>query len=210
MDIDQARRALDRGADVLIAQGGEAGGHSGFISTMTLVPQVVDAAGERPVVAAGGIADGRGLAAAMSLGASGVVMGTRFLASTEMDVDPAWKEMIIAASSADAQHSQLLDQLLPPTTDPMTRPPPESCPPRSPTTGPAAPTNSQRTPPSSAPPSSQRSWPAADTSTSPSPDKASDSSTTSNPSTTSSSAPSPKPNSSSSTSPPTPVPECKR
>ena len=61
MDVDQARRAADRGVDILVAQGGEAGGHSGSISTLTLVPQVVDVAGTRPVVAAGGIADGRGL-----------------------------------------------------------------------------------------------------------------------------------------------------
>ena len=118
MDIDQAHRAVDRGIDILIAQGGEAGGHSGWISTLTLVPQVVDVAGTRPVVAAGGIADGRGLAAALTLGASGVVIGTRFLASTEMAVHPAWKEMIVAAKSGDARHSQLVDQLLPPYNRP--------------------------------------------------------------------------------------------
>ena len=72
MDADQARRAIDRGADIIVAQGGEASGHSGFVSTLVLVPQVVDVAADRPVVAAGGIADGRGLAAALCLGASGV------------------------------------------------------------------------------------------------------------------------------------------
>jgi NAD(P)H-dependent flavin oxidoreductase YrpB (nitropropane dioxygenase family) len=73
MDIEQARRAVDRGTDILIAQGGEAGGHSGFVSTLVLVPQVVEVAVDRPVLAAGGVADGRGLAAALCLGASGVV-----------------------------------------------------------------------------------------------------------------------------------------
>ena len=102
MDVDQACQALDRGADVIVAQGGEAGGHSGFVSTMALVPQVVDVAGTTPVVAAGGIADGRGLAAALALGAQGVAMGTRFLASTEMRIDEGWKRMLVAAASRDA------------------------------------------------------------------------------------------------------------
>jgi len=114
MDVDQAKQALDRGVDVIIAQGGEAGGHSGFVSTMALVPQVVDVAGRTPVVAAGGIADGRGLAAALALGAQGVAMGTRFLASAEMRIDEEWKRMLIEASSRDAQHDGLLDPLLPP------------------------------------------------------------------------------------------------
>lgn len=118
MDVDQARRAADRGVDIIVAQGGEAGGHSGSISTLTLVPQVVDVAGTRPVVAAGGIADGRGLAAALALGASGVVMGTRFLASTEMAIHSDWKAMIVSAASGDARHSQLIDQLLPPYNRP--------------------------------------------------------------------------------------------
>jgi nitronate monooxygenase/enoyl-[acyl-carrier protein] reductase II len=114
MDVDQARQAIDRGADVVIAQGGEAGGHSGFVSTMVLIPQVVDVAGDVPVAAAGGIADGRGLAAALALGAQGVAMGTRFLASTEMSISPDWKQMLVAAQSRDAVHEELLDVLLPP------------------------------------------------------------------------------------------------
>ena len=118
MDVEQTRRAIDRGADIIIAQGGEAGGHSGFVSTLVLVPQVVDVAGDRPVVAAGGIADGRGLAAALCLGASGIVMGTRFLASTEMAVRPEWKTMIIRAESTDARHEPLLDLILPPYNRP--------------------------------------------------------------------------------------------
>jgi len=114
MDVGQARVALDRGADVLIAQGGEAGGHSGFVGTMVLVPQVVDIAGTVPVVAAGGIVDGRGLAAALALGAQGVAMGTRFLATTEMSVDDEWKRMILAADATDAVKAPVVDMLLPP------------------------------------------------------------------------------------------------
>jgi nitronate monooxygenase/enoyl-[acyl-carrier protein] reductase II len=69
VDVHQAEEAAAAGADVIIVQGGEGGGNGGFVSTMVLVPQVVDIAGEIPVVAAGGIADGRGLAAALALGA---------------------------------------------------------------------------------------------------------------------------------------------
>src|SRR4029079_4468217 len=118
MDVDQARQALACGAAVIVGQGGEAGGHSGFVSTMALVPQVVDVAGTTPVVAAGGIADGRGLAAALALGAQGVAMGTRFLASAEMRIDEGWKRMLVEAASRDAQHDELLDRLLPPHNRP--------------------------------------------------------------------------------------------
>lgn len=118
MDVDQARQAVHRDVDVIIAQGGEAGGHSGFVSTMTLVPQIVDVAGDIPVVAAGGITDGRGLAAALALGAQGVAMGTRFLASIEMTVAAEWKRMLVEASSRDAVHDDLLDGLLPPYNRP--------------------------------------------------------------------------------------------
>lgn len=118
MDVEQARTAVERGVDVIIAQGGEAGGHSGFISTMALVPQVVDVAGDIPVVAAGGIADGRGLAAALALGAQGIAMGTRFLATPEMAISPDWKQMIVTARSADALHDEVIDSLLPPYNRP--------------------------------------------------------------------------------------------
>jgi enoyl-[acyl-carrier protein] reductase II len=117
-DVDQAQEAVARGSDILIAQGGEAGGHSGFISTMVLVPQVVEVADGRPVVAAGGITDGRGLAAALALGASGVAMGTRFLASTEMAISRQWKQMLIYARASDAHHSAVLDAVLPPYNRP--------------------------------------------------------------------------------------------
>jgi nitronate monooxygenase len=83
---EMARQALDAGADVLIAQGTEAGGHGASRTTLDIVPAIVDlAAGRVPVVAAGGLADGRGLAAMLMLGASGVLMGTRFYASLEAD-----------------------------------------------------------------------------------------------------------------------------
>lgn len=81
--VSQARRAVDAGADVIVAQGTEAGGHGATRATLPLVPAVVDAVGDIPVAAAGGIADGRGLAAALMLGASGVLLGSRFYATQE-------------------------------------------------------------------------------------------------------------------------------
>src|SRR5262245_62648722 len=81
--VPEAVRAAQAGADVIIAQGTEGGGHVGWQTTMTLVPMVVDAVAPVPVLAAGGIADGRGLAAALALGGDGVLLGTRFLASRE-------------------------------------------------------------------------------------------------------------------------------
>ena len=101
--VAQAQAALELGVDVLIAQGGEAGGQgmADGVSTMALVPQVADAAGDVPVLAAGGVADGRGLAAAIALGAAGANVGTRFLASAEASAAEAWKEQIVAAQSDD-------------------------------------------------------------------------------------------------------------
>ena len=118
MDVAQARQAVERGVDVIVAQGGEAGGHGGFVSTLVLVPQVVDVAGNIPVVAAGGVADGRGLAAVLALGAQGAVMGTRFLASTEMTVSTEWKQMIVEADATDSLKAEMLDVILPPYTRP--------------------------------------------------------------------------------------------
>ena len=97
--VAQAERALAQGVDIINAQGTEAGGFSGTISTMILVPQVVDAVRTVPVVASGGVFDGRGLAAAIVLGAQGVALGTRFLASVEAPIDETWKRSIIGASS---------------------------------------------------------------------------------------------------------------
>ena len=87
-----AKRAVDCGVDIVIAQGWEAGGHvRGMVATMPLVPAVVDAVAPAPVVAAGGIADGRGLAAALALGAAGAWIGTRFLASEEAAIHPRYR-----------------------------------------------------------------------------------------------------------------------
>ncbi len=99
--VAQARQATSIGVDIIIAQGSEAGGFSGSVSTMCLVPQVVDVAGNIPVVASGGIADGRGLAAAIALGAQGASIGTRFLASAEAPVDQTRKQSVIDAGSDD-------------------------------------------------------------------------------------------------------------
>jgi nitronate monooxygenase len=104
-NLDQADRALRIGADLLVAQGSEAGGHGyGARGTMTLTPEVVDLVARRgaavPVLAAGGIADGRGLAAALMLGAAGVLCGTRFYAATEaLSTPEAWD--VVAAASGD-------------------------------------------------------------------------------------------------------------
>jgi len=105
-----ARDALDAGADILIAQGTEAGGHGSSRTTLDIVPAVVDhAAGRVPVVAAGGLADGRGLAAMMMLGASGILLGTRFYASVECDGDDGAKQRICAASSGTTTRGVVFD-----------------------------------------------------------------------------------------------------
>jgi enoyl-[acyl-carrier protein] reductase II len=93
-----AKRMQSVGADALIAEGTEAGGHIGELTTMCLVPQVVDAV-EIPVIAAGGIADGRGLAAALALGAEGVQMGTRFVCSVECTAHANYKEALLKAGT---------------------------------------------------------------------------------------------------------------
>jgi enoyl-[acyl-carrier protein] reductase II len=111
--VGQAVQAAERGVDVIIAQGGEAGGYTGTISTMVLVPQVVDAVSPIPVVAAGGIYDGRGIAAAFMLGAVGVNMGTRFLASKEAPIDDDWKQAIIEAGSEDAVKAEVINDIIP-------------------------------------------------------------------------------------------------
>lgn len=95
-----ARRVAQAGADAVIAEGGESGGHVGELTTMALVPQVVDAV-SIPVIAAGGIGDGRGVAAALCLGAEGVQMGTRFLTAHECTVHSAYKQKVIGAKDTD-------------------------------------------------------------------------------------------------------------
>ncbi|MGA9954723.1 MAG: nitronate monooxygenase [Bradyrhizobium sp.] len=107
---DMAKQALDAGADILIAQGTEAGGHGASRTTFDIVPAVIDlAAGRVPVVAAGGIADGRGLAAMMVLGASGVLLGTRFYASVECDGAEEAKRRICAANSGETVRGVIFD-----------------------------------------------------------------------------------------------------
>jgi nitronate monooxygenase len=109
-DEDMADRALDAGADILIAQGTEAGGHGASRTTLDVVPAIVDlAAGRVPVVAAGGIADGRGLAAMLMLGTSGVLLGTRFYASEEADGAEEAKRRICAAKSGETLRGVIFD-----------------------------------------------------------------------------------------------------
>jgi len=107
--VDEARRAADAGVDVVTAQGTEAGGHTGRTSTLPLVPAVVDAVSPIPVVAAGGIADGRGIAAALMLGADGVWLGTRFLATRECGVSDAYKARVIAATGNETVLTDVFD-----------------------------------------------------------------------------------------------------
>ena len=96
--VEHARRAVDAGCDLVVAQGTEAGGHTGQVASLPLVPQVVDAVGDRvPVVAAGGIFDGRGLAAALALGADGIWVGTRFIATPEARGVLGYKEKLLAS-----------------------------------------------------------------------------------------------------------------
>ena len=94
--VAMAKLMTRLGASALIAEGGESGGHVGDLTTMVLVPQICDAT-SLPVIAAGGIADGRGAAAAFMLGACGVQMGTRFLSAAECNIHPAYKEKILKA-----------------------------------------------------------------------------------------------------------------
>jgi nitronate monooxygenase len=111
--LAQARAVLVQGADIIVSQGTEAGGHGGSRSTLPLVPAVVDlvAASDRdvPVVAAGGITDGRGLAAALVLGADGVLMGTRFYAASEALASSAGKARVVAASGDDTLRTTVFD-----------------------------------------------------------------------------------------------------
>ncbi|WP_406498378.1 nitronate monooxygenase [Streptomyces sp. NBC_01604] len=112
--LDQARQALDAGTDVIVAQGGEAGGHGvGTRSTFTLVPDVADLIAERSphtlLLGAGGVADGRGLAAALALGADGVLVGTRFWATGEAAVSARAHARAVAASGDDTVRTSVYD-----------------------------------------------------------------------------------------------------
>jgi nitronate monooxygenase/enoyl-[acyl-carrier protein] reductase II len=111
--VTQARQAAANGVDLIIAQGSEGGGFSGEVGALTLIPQVVDTVHPIPVVAAGGIADGRGLAAALTLGAVGVNIGTRFLASKEAIISEEWKQAIVAAESEEAIKADVINEIFP-------------------------------------------------------------------------------------------------
>lgn len=100
--VAYAKRMENLGADAVVAEGTEAGGHIGDLTTMVLVPQIVDAV-SIPVIAAGGIADGRGVSAAMMLGAEGVQVGTRFLVSDECNIHEYYKQLVLKARDIDTQ-----------------------------------------------------------------------------------------------------------
>jgi NAD(P)H-dependent flavin oxidoreductase YrpB (nitropropane dioxygenase family) len=106
----EAKRAVDAGVDVIVAQGWEAGGHVwGEVTTMALVPRVVDAVSPVPVIAAGGIADGRGVVAALALGADAVMLGTRFVAAEEANSHPVYRLELIDASETSTVRTELFD-----------------------------------------------------------------------------------------------------
>lgn len=107
--VELAVKAAEAGVDVIVAQGTEAGGHTGRIPTLPLVPAIVDAVAPIPVIAAGGIADGRGLAAALVLGAQGVLMGTRFIATPECDGRESTVDRILEARTGDTVLTEVFD-----------------------------------------------------------------------------------------------------
>jgi nitronate monooxygenase len=109
VDLAEARTAIEIGADVIVAQGTEAGGHGGHWSTLPFVPVVADLAAPVPVLAAGGIADGRGVAAALALGAAGALLGTRFLVALEALVPPEVPKAILEASGEQTARSRVSD-----------------------------------------------------------------------------------------------------
>jgi NAD(P)H-dependent flavin oxidoreductase YrpB (nitropropane dioxygenase family) len=106
--VDHARRHVEAGVDIVVAQGYEAGGHTGEIATMVLVPEVVDAVAPIPVLAAGGIANGRQITAALALGAQGVWMGSVWLTTEEAETHPVVKEKFLKATSRDTTRSRSL------------------------------------------------------------------------------------------------------
>ncbi|MFQ5915319.1 MAG: NAD(P)H-dependent flavin oxidoreductase [Nitrospinota bacterium] len=108
-EVPEAVRAAQAGADAIVAQGTEGGGHVGWMASMPLVPMVVSAVSPRPVLAAGGIADGRGLAAALALGAEGALLGTRFLATEESPLHPNHKQAILRSDGHDTVLTEIPD-----------------------------------------------------------------------------------------------------
>ncbi|HYB75202.1 MAG TPA: nitronate monooxygenase [Candidatus Sulfotelmatobacter sp.] len=108
-EVPQAVKASEAGADAIVAQGTEAGGHVGWMASMSLVPMVVRAVAPLPVLAAGGIADGRGLAAALALGADGVLLGTRMMATPESPIHPNLKQAIVRSDGHDTVLTEIPD-----------------------------------------------------------------------------------------------------
>jgi NAD(P)H-dependent flavin oxidoreductase YrpB (nitropropane dioxygenase family) len=107
--VSEAARAAEAGADAIVAQGTEGGGHVGLMGTMVLVPMVARAIAPIPVVAAGGLADGAGLAAALVLGAQGALFGTRFLATTEASIPEAYKQVLVDSDGHNTVVTELPD-----------------------------------------------------------------------------------------------------
>jgi NAD(P)H-dependent flavin oxidoreductase YrpB (nitropropane dioxygenase family) len=108
-EVPEALRAAEAGADVIVAQGTEAGGHVGWMASLPLVPMMVKAVVPLPVLCAGGIADGRGLAAALALGAEGVLLGTRFMATPEAPIHPNYKQAIVKSDGHDTVLTEIPD-----------------------------------------------------------------------------------------------------
>jgi NAD(P)H-dependent flavin oxidoreductase YrpB (nitropropane dioxygenase family) len=108
-EVSEALRAAEAGADVLVAQGTEAGGHVGWMASLPLVPMMVKAVSPLPVLCAGGVADGRGLAAALALGAEGVLLGTRFMATPEAPIHANFKQAIVKSDGHDTVLTEIPD-----------------------------------------------------------------------------------------------------
>jgi len=108
-EVPEALRAAEAGADVIVAQGTEAGGHVGWMASLPLVPMMAKAVAPLPVLCAGGIADGRGLAAALALGAEGVLLGTRFMATPEAPIHPNYKQVIVKSDGHDTVLTEIPD-----------------------------------------------------------------------------------------------------
>jgi nitronate monooxygenase len=108
-EVEAARAAKALGADIIVAQGAEAGGHGAQRATLPLVPVIVDAVDPTPVLAAGGIGDGRGVAAALALGAAGAVIGTRFCVAEEALIHPAAKERLLSAHGSETMRTRVFD-----------------------------------------------------------------------------------------------------
>ena len=108
-EVPEALRAVAAGADYIVAQGTEGGGHVGWMATMAIVPMIVSAVAPVPVLAAGGIADGRGFVASLALGADGVLLGTRFLAANESPIHPKLKQAIVESDGHDTVLTEIAD-----------------------------------------------------------------------------------------------------